>query len=77
MVIAEACSVGTPVFLTNKVNLYREILDYDAGVVDNDSQSGVNNLVMEWVNGKHEQMKGHALKCFYENFIFRRLLRKF
>ena len=76
MVVAEACSVGTPVFLTNKVNLYREILDYDAGVVDNDSQLGVNNLVMEWVNGKHEQMKGHALKCFYEKLHISKTAKK-
>ena len=25
MVVAEACSVGTPVFITNKMSLYREI----------------------------------------------------
>ena len=66
MVVAEACSVGTPVLITNKVNLYREILQYDAGFVDNDSQEGVDNLINKWISGKVQYKKLHAINCFKE-----------
>ena len=66
MVVAEACSVGTPVFITNKVNLYREILEYDAGIVEDDTQAGVDNLVFGWLNEKHQNMRKNAAKCFHE-----------
>ena len=66
MVVAEACSVGTPVFITNKVNLYREILEYDAGIVEDDTQAGVDNLVLGWVNRKHQNLPKNALRCFHE-----------
>ena len=66
MVVAEACSVGTPVLITNKVNLFREILQYDAGFVDNDSQEGVDNLMKKWISGKVQSKKLHAINCFKE-----------
>jgi glycosyltransferase involved in cell wall biosynthesis len=66
MVVAEACSVGTPVLITNKVNLYREILQYDAGFVDNDNQDGVDNLIKKWISGKVQYKKLHAINCFKE-----------
>jgi glycosyltransferase involved in cell wall biosynthesis len=66
MVVAEACSVGTPVLITNKVNLYREILQYDAGFVDNDNQEGVDNLMKKWISGKVQSKKPHAINCFKE-----------
>ena len=50
MVIAEACSVGTPVLLTNKVNLWREIQWAKAGLVAND-EAGVRNC---WKIGLRE-----------------------
>ncbi len=66
MVVAEACSVGTPVLITNKVNLYREILQYDAGFVDNDNQDGVDNLIKKWISGNVQSKKLHAINCFKE-----------
>ena len=42
MVIAEALSVGTPVLLTDKVNLWREVMDSNAGIVANDDQAGID-----------------------------------
>ena len=48
MVVAEACSVGAPVFITNKVSLYREILQYDAGFVEKDTVEGIEKLIGTW-----------------------------
>jgi 2-polyprenyl-3-methyl-5-hydroxy-6-metoxy-1,4-benzoquinol methylase len=46
--------------------LFREILQYDAGFVDNDSQEGVDNLMKKWISGKVQSKKLHAINCFKE-----------
>ena len=66
MVVAEACSVGTPVLLSNKVNLYREIIEYDAGLVGDDTQLGTDILVDHWIKGKVQTRVENAQKCFNE-----------
>ena len=40
MVVAESLSVGTPVYLTNKVNLWNEVISAGAGFVANDDPRG-------------------------------------
>ena len=37
MVVAEAMAVGKPVYLTNKVNLWREVMEAGAGLVESDA----------------------------------------
>jgi glycosyltransferase involved in cell wall biosynthesis len=68
MVIAEALSVGTPVFLTNKVNLWREVVNCGAGIVSNDHQEGILELVHKWSRGKHDQLVENTVPCFREKF---------
>ena len=67
MVIAEACSVGTPVLLTNKVNLWREIQWAKAGLVANDDEAGIEELLENWIKGMNPDMRISALNCFEEN----------
>ena len=65
MVVAEACSVGLPVYLTNKVNLWREVVDAGAGVVENDDPAGIQNLVDQWMVADDHAQRSHAAKqCF-------------
>ena len=64
MVVAEACSVGLPVYLTNKVNLWRELMEAGAGVVENDTSAGIQNLVNQWTVTEDEKLKERALLCF-------------
>jgi glycosyltransferase involved in cell wall biosynthesis len=66
MVIAEALSVGTPVFLTNKVNLWREVVESDAGIVANDDQNGIDQLIQKWRNNVHFKCIKNAFPCFRE-----------
>jgi glycosyltransferase involved in cell wall biosynthesis len=66
MVVAEACSVRLPVYLTNKVNLWREVLESGAGVVENDTSAGIQNLVNQWTVAEDENLKDRALLCFKE-----------
>lgn len=76
MVVAEACSVGTPVLITNKVNLHCDILEYEAGIVEDDTQRGIDNLVLGWINRKHQHMQENALRCFHEKLHISNTARK-
>ena len=65
MVVAEACSVGLPVYLTKKVNLWREVVDAGAGVAENDDPAGIQNLVDQWMEAEDGPQRSHAAKqCF-------------
>ena len=65
MVVAEACSVGLPVYLTNKVNLWREVVDAGAGVVENDDPAGIQSLVDQWMGAEDRAGRSHAAQnCF-------------
>ena len=66
MVIAEALSVGTPVFLTNKVNLWREVIDSNAGFVANDDMDGISDLLIKWISKEHLHCINNAERCFRE-----------
>ena len=70
MVIAEALSVGTPVFLTDKVNLWREVKESNAGIVTDDGNEGIDQLVRKWVLKKHITCIENTQMCFRKNFIF-------
>jgi glycosyltransferase involved in cell wall biosynthesis len=65
MVVAEACSVGLPVYLTDKVNLWREVIDTGAGVAENDDPPGIQSLVDQWLLAEDRAIRSHAAKqCF-------------
>jgi len=65
MVVAEACSVGLPVYLTKQVNLWREVVDAGAGVVENDDPAGIQSLVDQWMGAEDRAERSHAAKqCF-------------
>lgn len=65
MVVAEACSVGLPVYLTNQVNLWREVVDVGAGVVENDNPAGIQSLIDQWMGAEDRTERSYAAKqCF-------------
>jgi len=66
MVVAEACSVKTPVLLTNKVNLWREIESCNAGYVAKDNLEGVSSLLDRWKGGLPAKLGDNAYSCFQE-----------
>ena len=76
MVVAEALSVGTPVFLTDKVNLWREVETYGAGLVAKDRQEGIDHLVGSWKKKIHRGMTGSAHRCFEEKLHIRNAASK-
>lgn len=46
--VAEALSCGKPVLISNKVNIWREIDDDGAGLVEPDTSAGVSELLSRW-----------------------------
>ncbi len=76
MVVAEALAVGTPVYLTNKVNLWREVIESNAGFVDSDDQSGIDRLVDKWKTKSHQVMIPNTISCFQEKLHINQAAQK-
>jgi glycosyltransferase involved in cell wall biosynthesis len=50
LAVAEAMACGRPVLITNKVNIWREVLACGGGLVENDDLAGVTRLLTAFVN---------------------------
>lgn len=46
--VVEALACGKPVLISNQVNIWREIEQGAAGIVENDSKEGAKNLLRKW-----------------------------
>ncbi|WP_435234245.1 glycosyltransferase [Psychromonas sp. PT13] len=71
IVVAEALSTSTPVLITNKVNIWREIDDAKAGFVGNDDIDGVKFLLIKWFSMNDSErlmMQKNASQCYNSNF---------
>jgi len=69
--IVEALACGTPVLISNKVNIWREIQAANAGLVDDDDIEGTTRLLQNWAALPSEYklaMRSNAKRCFEENF---------
>lgn len=71
IVVAEALSTSTPVLITNKVNIWREIDRESAGFVENDDVLGIERLLTSWfslTNAEKSEMCIKANACYQKNF---------
>ncbi len=71
IVVAEALSTATPVLITNKVNIWREIKAAGAGFVGDDDVVGIKTILNSWLNmSKDEKMRmsNKAIECYHNNF---------
>ena len=69
--VVEALACGTPVLISNKVNIWREIDAAEAGYVEDDDLAGTARLIERWmgtVPGVRAAMKKSARQCFVRNF---------
>ena len=76
MVVAEACSVKTPILLTDKVNLWREIESSNAGYVAQDTKDGISSLLDRWNDGLPNELGDQAYSCFQEKLHVDRAAEK-
>jgi glycosyltransferase involved in cell wall biosynthesis len=76
--VAEALAVGTPVLISNKVNIWREVSEFEAGLVANDDLKGTIEILKHWLDlniDSKERMIANSLKCFQEKFEMEKACR--
>ena len=70
--ITESLSCGTPVLITNKVNIYNIIKKYNAGFVNNNTVKGTLISLNKWKNltktKNYRKICNNAKNCFNDNF---------
>ena len=79
IVIAEALAVGTPVLISNKINIWREIERNGAGLVTNDSIEGARSILEKWLNQSTEErqrMVAATTTTFQEHFEIQRTTQR-
>jgi glycosyltransferase involved in cell wall biosynthesis len=73
--VAEALACGTPVLISNKVNIWREIEQAGAGYVENDDLTGTTRLLERWLvtpAQDRQSMRANTKQCFAEHFEINR-----
>jgi len=69
--VAEALSASVPVLISDKVNIWREIDQEHAGLVENDDIEGATALLRRWValsSCEQAAMRQKARECFCRHF---------
>ncbi len=69
--VVEALASGVPVLISNKVNIWREIVGDRAGLADEDDRGGTIRLLERWLGTSEEDrngMRANARQCFDRRF---------
>ena len=75
IVVAEALACGTPVLISNQVNIWREIQDNGVGLVEPDTLEGTKRLLHRWLHlepAQRQAMAAMAEEVFQQRFSLRR-----
>jgi glycosyltransferase involved in cell wall biosynthesis len=73
--VVEALACATPVLISNKVNIWREIVDDGAGFAEEDDRDGTTHLLERWIRtlaAEREAMRTSARNCFAQRFEINR-----
>jgi glycosyltransferase involved in cell wall biosynthesis len=79
-VVSEALSCGTPVILSDKVNIWREVVEGAAGICNSDDLAGTEASLSTWLNLEEEDrlmMRKNARSCFENHFEMRRFFARY
>ena len=71
LVVAEALACGLPALISNKVNIWREIVEDGAGLVASDNLNGTCDLLRKWAGmteTEQSHMRKRARECFERRF---------
>jgi len=69
--VVEALAAGTPVLISRKVNIWREIVESGAGLAEEDSAEGTARLLTRWLAADQAAMRAAAPRCHAERFDIR------
>ncbi len=75
LAVAEALACGTPVLISDKVNIWREITADGAGLAAGDSEAGTVDLLRRWLAlsaSERAAMREKSRACFEARFEIRR-----
>jgi glycosyltransferase involved in cell wall biosynthesis len=75
MAVVEALACGTPVLISNKINIWREIVDDGCGFAEEDGVAGTRRLIERWLAApppKRGEMEASAQLCFANRFEINR-----
>ena len=62
--VVEALACNTPVLISNKVNIWREIEKGKGGIITNDTQKDTYQFIKQWITLTKEQKEDMALKAY-------------
>jgi glycosyltransferase involved in cell wall biosynthesis len=71
LAVGEALGCGTPVLITDKVNIWREVKAAGAGLVDDDSVVGVERMLRSYLalnQDERDAMRAASRSCFEADF---------
>jgi len=77
--VVEALACGVPVLISDKVNIWREIKEAQAGFVESDDLAGTIELLQRWSRllvTQKEEMRDRARNCFATRFEIARTAEK-
>jgi glycosyltransferase involved in cell wall biosynthesis len=74
MVVAESLACGTPVILSDKVNIWREIVEGGAGIIGQDTLEATTTSLSQWMKLSPEEIaayRARSKECFDRFFNFK------
>ncbi len=69
--VVEALSCGVPVLISNRVNIWREVVSDGGGFADDDTIEGTTHLLRRWLNADHAAMRAAARRSAEARFDIR------
>lgn len=73
--VVEALACSLPVLISRRVNIWREIVEDDAGFAEDDDRAGTVRLLERWFQTEEQvrqRMRHNARRCFERRFEIRK-----
>jgi glycosyltransferase involved in cell wall biosynthesis len=71
VVVAEALACGVPALISNRINIWREVQEANAGLVAADTLEGTVSLLRQWCDLDEvgqDRLRANAVPCFESKF---------
>ena len=78
--VVEALACGRPVLISDKINIWHEIVESGAGLVENDTPEGTKKLLESFIQlsvNEIKTMSEKARNCFMNNFSISNTAKRF